>query len=137
MAQIVNASALWTDGERFLCSATSGHAFIVDADRERNTAPGPMELVLVGLCVCTGTDVASILNKKREKFTTLLVRAEGRRAEKPPTVYEHIKLIYTVSKSVQPKSMEDAVHLSKDKYCSVSQMLSKTAQMEAEIEYVE
>jgi putative redox protein len=95
-----------------------------------------MELVLIGLCACTATDVVSILNKKREPFTTLKVRAQAERAPKPPTVYESIKLIYSVSGAVSKKSMEDAVTLSKEKYCSVSQMLQKTAHITTEIEYL-
>jgi uncharacterized OsmC-like protein len=67
MAKLVNASATWADGERFVVSASSGHAFVVDADRERNTGPGPMELVLIGLCACTATDVASILRKSASR----------------------------------------------------------------------
>ena len=63
---MVKAQAVWSDGERFLVQATSGHAFVVDADRTRNSAPGPMELVLIGLCTCTATDVVTILRKKRE-----------------------------------------------------------------------
>lgn len=135
MAKIVNASANWTDGERFLVSASSGHALVVDADRERNTGPGPMELVLVGLCACTATDVVSILRKKREAFTGVEVRAEGARADGVPAVYESIKLVYRVSGKVQKKSVEDAVRLSKEKYCSVSAMLQKSAKITFEIEY--
>ena len=133
---IVNASATWTDGERFVGLGSSGHAFVIDADRQRNSAPGPMEYVLIALCGCTATDVVSILNKKREKFTSLRVRAEGERAADPPTVYKSIKLIYTVGGAVSKKAVEDAVKLSKEKYCSVSQMLQKTAAITTEIEYI-
>ena len=135
MSKIVNASATWADGERFVVGASSGHAFVVDAERERNTGPGPMELVLIGLCACTATDVVSILRKKREPFTGVEVRAEGARADGVPSVYETIKLIYRVSGKVQKKSVEDAVKLSKEKYCSVSAMLEKTAKITVEIEY--
>jgi putative redox protein len=133
---IVNASATWTDGERFVGLGSSGHSFMIDADRQRNSAPGPMEYVLIALCGCTATDVVSILNKKREKFTSLQVRAEGERAADPPTVYKSIKLIYTVGGAVSKKAVEDAVKLSKEKYCSVSQMLQKTAAITTEIEYI-
>jgi len=133
---MVEASAQWTDGERFIGSASSGHAFVIDADRQRNTGAGPMELVLVGLCACTATDVVSILGKKREKFTSLRVRAEAERAKQPPTVYTQIKLIYSVGGGVSKKAMEDAVRLSEEKYCSVSQMLQKTAHITSEIEYI-
>ena len=134
---MTTAVAQWTDGERFVCSASSGHALVVDSDRERNTAAGPMELVLIGLCACTATDVASILQKKREPFTSLEVRAEGERAKQPPTVYESIRLVYRVGGSVSRKAVEDAVRLSKEKYCSVSAMLEKTAKITAEIELSE
>lgn len=133
----VNCDLQWTDGERFVASASSGHAVVIDADRERNSATGPMELVLMGLCACTATDVVSILTKKREPFTSLKVRAEAVRAETVPKVYTDIKLIYTVGGKVQRKSMEDAVRLSKEKYCSVSQMLQKTAKITTAIEYAE
>jgi putative redox protein len=133
---ITKAKADWKDGERFVGSGSSGHAFVMDSDRQRNTAPGPMEYVLIALCGCTASDIVSILTKKREKFTSLKVRAEGERAAEPPTVYQKIKLIYTVGGPVSKKAMEDAVKLSKEKYCSVSQMLQKTAAITTEIEYI-
>jgi len=133
---MVTASANWTDGERFIAIASSGHAFMIDADRQRNTAPGPMELVLIGLCACTATDVVSILRKKRESFSSLEVYAEAERAKTPPTVYETIKLTYRVGGPVAHKAMEDAVRLSREKYCGASAMLEKTAKITSVIEYV-
>lgn len=132
---MVEANIQWIDGERFVGKGTSGHALVIDSDRQSNTAPGPMELVLIALCACTATDVVSILKKKREPFTGLKVRAEAERAKEPPTVYTDIKLIYTVRGAVSKKGMEDAVRLSKEKYCSVSQMLQKTARITSVIEY--
>jgi putative redox protein len=135
MANPVTASARWTDGERFVGEATSGHAIVLDAAKEK-TANSPMELVLIGLCGCTASDVVNILRKKCEPFTSLEVRAEAERAEAPPTVYTAIRLVYRVGGKVAHKAMEDAVHLSKEKYCSVSAMLQKTAKVTFEIEYV-
>jgi len=133
---MVTANVNWTDGERFTAIASSGHAFMIDADRQRNTAPGPMELVLIGLCACTATDVVSILRKKRESFSSLEVYAEAERAKTPPTVYETIKLTYRVGGPVAHKAMEDAVRLSREKYCGASAMLEKTAKITSVIEYV-
>lgn len=130
----VTASARWTDGERFMGMATSGHALVIDSNREHNSAPGPMELVLIGLCACTATDVVSILRKKREPFTGVEVHADAVRAAEPPTVYTSIKLTYKITGGVSRKAAEDAVRLSKEKYCSVSAMLQKTAQITSEIE---
>jgi len=130
---VVEATLNWIDGQRFVVSASSKHALVVDSDRDNNTAPGPMELVLMGLCACTATDVVSILRKKREPFTALSVHAEAERAKEPPTVYTQIKLIYTVSGQVSRKAVEDAVSLSEQKYCSVSAMLKTTAKITTEI----
>lgn len=132
---MVEARASWTDGERFAASASSGHALVVDSDRKRNTAPGPMELVLMGLCCCTATDMVIILQKKREPFTRIEVSAEAERAPDPPQVYTSIKLVFTVGGNVSHKAVEDAVRLSEEKYCSVSAMLQKTAKITSEIRY--
>jgi putative redox protein len=134
---MVEAKLQWIDGERFVAKASSGHAVVIDSDRDRNTASGPMELVLLGLCGCTATDVVNILRKKREPFTAVEVRAEAERAHEPPTVYTAIKLIYTVSGDVSRKAVEDAVRLSEEKYCSVSAMLKSTARITTEVHLVQ
>ena len=131
---MVEAKVTWTDNERFVGEASSRHAVVLDAAKDK-TANSPMELVLIGLCGCTATDVVSILHKKREPFTTVEVRAEAERATEPPTVYTEIKLTYRVGGNVSKKAVEDAVRLSKDKYCSVSAMLQKTAKITSVIEY--
>jgi putative redox protein len=133
---MITAKAIWTENERYLGEATSRHAIVMDTAAEK-TANTPMELVLIALCGCTASDVLGILRKKREPFTHLEVLAEGERASGYPAVYTKIKLLYRVAGKVSRKSMEDAVRLSKEKYCSVSAMLAKTAEITAEIEYVE
>jgi putative redox protein len=133
---MVEARINWMDGERFAAIASSGHAIVIDSDRERNTASGPMELVLMGLCSCTATDVVSILKKKREPFTQVEVRAQAERAKDPPTVYTSIHLIYTVTGHVSRKAVEDAVRLSEEKYCGVVAMLKSTARITTEIRLV-
>jgi putative redox protein len=133
---MIEAKAIWTDHERFLGEATSRHALVMDAAAEK-TASSPMELVLIALCGCTASDVVGILRKKREPFTHLEVRAQGERASGYPAVYTEIKLIYRVAGKVSRKAVEDAVRLSKEKYCSVSAMLERTAKITAIIEYVD
>ena len=132
---MTEAKAVWTDNHRFIAESSSGHAIVTDGDKK--TGNSPMELVLIGLCGCTGYDVASILSKKREPFTRLEVNAQAERAATPPTVYTSIKLTYRVGGKVSRKAVEDAVHLSKEKYCSVSAMLAKTVKITSEIEITE
>ena len=133
---MTEATAKWIDKERFIGVASSGHSIVIDAAAEK-TANSPMELVLIGLCGCTASDVVNILRKKREPFTSLEVRARAERAASPPTVYTEIRLTYRVGGRVSPKAMEDAVRLSEEKYCSVAAMLNKTAKITYEIEYAD
>jgi putative redox protein len=132
---MTEAVATWIADQRFEGISSSGHKIAVDGDKKSGNSP--MELVLIGLCGCTGYDVVSILTKKREPFTSLKVRAEAERAATPPTVYTDIRLVYTVGGKVSRKAVEDAVRLSEEKYCSVAGMLNKTAKISYRIEYLE
>ena len=133
---MISAKAIWTDAERFLGEATSRHALVMDAASDKS-ASSPMELVLIALCGCTASDVVGMLRKKREPFTSLEVTAKAERAQGYPAVYTEIKLLYRIGGKVSRKAVEDAVKLSKEKYCSVSAMLEKTAKITAEIELVD
>ena len=83
---MTEAKTTWIEKQRFNGVADSGHTIVVDGDKAAGNSP--MELVLIGLCGCTGYDVVSILQKKREPFTSLEVRAAGR-ARRRPTLGLH------------------------------------------------
>jgi putative redox protein len=131
---MIEATVNWTDKDRFVGLASSRHSMVMDAGVEK-TANSPMELVLIALCGCTASDVVGILRKKRERFTALEVRAASERADGYPAVYTSIHLTYVVRGTVSEKAMQDAVRLSKEKYCSVSAMLEKTAKITYTIEH--
>ena len=133
---MITAHALHTDRDRFLAEAASGHAIIVDAGSEKS-ANSPVELVLIALCSCSASDVVSILRKKREPFTSVDVIAEGERSEEFPKVFTSIRVVYRIGGKVTPKAVEDAVRLSKEKYCSVSAMLEKSAKIDFVIEHID
>ena len=121
------AKVRWIDKDLFLATTPSGHAVPIDSDRQRNTAPGPMEMLLASLGSCTATDVAIILEKKRQKLTSLEVTISGERAPSPPTVWTKIEMVYRLEGELDEKAVKDAVELSQAKYCSVAAMLCKTA----------
>jgi putative redox protein len=133
---MISAKTIWTDADRYLGEASSRHAIVMDTATEK-TASTPMELILIALCGCTASDVVGILRKKRERFISLEVLAEGERATGYPAVYTEIKLTYRIGGKVSRKAVEDAVRLSKEKYCSVSAMLEKTARIGTVIEYTD
>jgi putative redox protein len=131
------ASAEWKQGMIFEGRTTSGHTITLDATAEHAAGPSPMEAVLAALCGCTSVDVVSILQKKREPLTGLTVSATAEQAPAPPRIFTNIHLVYRISGKVARKAAEDAVALSKTKYCSVSLMLEKAAKIDYSIEYVD
>ncbi len=129
------ASAEWKQGMLFDGKSESGHVVHFDATPEHAKGLSPMEAVLTALCGCTSVDVVSILEKKREALSGLTVTAKAEQAAEPPRVFTHIHLTYRIRGKVSQKAAEDAVALSKNKYCSVSRMLEKSAKIEYSIEY--
>ena len=94
---MITAHALYTDRDRFLTEAASGHAIVVDAGSEKS-ANSPVELVLIALCACSASDVVSILRKKREPFTSVDVSAEADRSEDFPKVFTSIRVVYRIGR---------------------------------------
>src|SRR5437016_11592440 len=117
---MIHAGATWKQQFQFEGKGNEGIAVAMDGDGKIGNSP--MELVLIALCGCTAYDVVSILQKKREPFTAIEVSAEAEKAPDPPRVFTVIKLLYRVRGKVNRKAVEDAVHLSEKKYCSVSAM---------------
>lgn len=123
------ASVKWTGEEKFVATSPSGHAMAMDSDRVSNTAPGPMELLLMALGACTATDVVSILKKKRQKLESLEVICSGERAPEPPKVWTTLEVTYRLHGKLDETAVKHAIELSEKKYCSVSAMLQKTAKL--------
>jgi putative redox protein len=123
------ATVKWVGEQKFSATSPSGHAVAFDSDRESNTAPGAMEMVLMALGACTATDVVIILEKKRQKVELLEVVCSGERAKDPPTVWVKLDVLFRLKGKVDVGALKQAIELTKEKYCSVAAMLKKTAQI--------
>jgi putative redox protein len=123
------ASVKWIDGQRFVATGPSGHAIVIDSDRETNSGPGPMEVVLMALGACTATDVVSVLKKKRQKLESLEIVCSGERASEPPTVWTKLEIVYRLRGELDDAAVKHAIELSEERYCSVAAMLKKTAKI--------
>jgi putative redox protein len=132
-----NAKVTWVEDRRFVGHATSGHAIVLDGSAEK-LGPSPMELLLIGMAGCTAYDVVDILQKKRQVVTGLEVNVRAERAEDFPRVYTAIDVEYVIrGRGIKPKAVEDAILLSKEKYCSALIMLGKTALITTHSQVVE
>lgn len=123
MAASKEAIAVWKSGTEFEATAT-GSGFSVRTDGGGGKAISPMELLLVSLAGCTGADVISILEKKRQNVTAFEVRVHGDRAAEYPRKYTNIEIVYVVTgHGIDPEAVRRAIELSEAKYCSVSASL--------------
>ncbi|MSP14238.1 MAG: OsmC family peroxiredoxin [Chloroflexi bacterium] len=135
------ARAVWQKGMDFEGVGGSGNRLMMSSvakEGEQSTGFSPMELVLVGFAGCTGMDVISILEKKRQKVTSFEVQTAGERAAEHPMVYTDIQIEYIVhGYDINPEAVARAIELTETKYCSVSAMLSKTARITTSYKIVE
>jgi putative redox protein len=117
---ITKVSARWT-GEGLNFVGTTGRGQQVEMGGQHIS---PTDMLLLGLAGCTGMDVASILQKKRQAITAIEVHVTGHRPEEYPKPYQLVEIAYVVKgDNVAPKDVERAIELSVTKYCIVSQTL--------------
>jgi putative redox protein len=125
----------------FVAETGSGHAVVVDGAPEaggRNLGMRPMETLLTGAAACTAYDVVTILRKGRHDVRDVAVTVEAKRAETAPRVFTALHYVYTVAgRGLDPAQVERAVRLSKEKYCSATIMLAKTATVTYDIVMVD
>jgi len=131
----------WVEGVSFVGETGSGHAIVIDGAPEnggRNLGARPMELVLTGTAACTAFDVVEILRKARQPVADCVVEAEAKRAATPPKVFTHVHFKYLVAgRGLDAHQVERAVKLSKDKYCSATLMIARTAEITYEVSIIE
>ena len=112
------------------------HSFIIDGNKQLSTSPKP--LLLVSLGGCTGIDVVDMLKKMRVSFERVDVKVTGHLRDEHPKYYDRIEVLYRITgTNIDHSKVERAVTLSKDKYCGVSAMLGKVADIDYRIEYVD
>lgn len=129
------------EGMSFIAETGSGHLVAMDGAPEaggRNLAPRPMELLLAGTGGCTAFDVVMILKKARLAVTDCQVKLSAKRAESDPKVFTNIHFAFTVKgKSLKRDAVLRAIDLSKEKYCSASIMLGKTAEITFDLDLID
>jgi putative redox protein len=126
------------EGMTFVAESGSGHAVVVDGNPEiggRDLGPRPMELVLMGTGSCSAIDVVLILRRSRQEITDCIVEIEGERASEDPKVFTKIHFHFVVTgKALAQSHVERAIRLSKEKYCSATAMMAKTAEITTDYE---
>jgi putative redox protein len=126
------------EGMTFVAESGSGHGVVVDASPEvggRNLGARPMELVLMGTGACAAIDVVHILRKSRQAITGCELALDSDRATDDPKVFTRIHFHFIVTgKALLPAQVERAITLSREKYCSATAMMVKTATVTSDFE---
>lgn len=128
-------------GMSFVGETGSGHAIVMDGAPDaggRNLGPRPMEMILAGTGGCSAFDVVLILKKGRHSVSGCEVTLNAERAEMDPKIFTKIHFHYRVKgRQLKSEAVARAIELSKDKYCSASIMMAKTAEITYDFEIVE
>ena len=137
----MKARVKWTEHVSFVVESGSGHAVVIDGAPDaggRNLGMRPMEMVLGGAAACTAFDVVWILKRARQPVADCVVDAEAERAPVEPKVFTRIHLKYAIAgRGLDPRQVERAVKLSKEKYCSATIMLGHTVAITYEVRIVD
>jgi putative redox protein len=137
----MESKVVWKGGMAFTGSSDSGYLIPLDAKKRaggHDMGFQPLQLFAVGLVGCTGMDVISILQKKRQEVTEFEVSAHIERAEEHPKVFTKIVIEYKVTgKGIDQQAVERAVELSETRYCPAQAMLEKVAEISHKITIIE
>lgn len=111
-----------------------GHTVKLDATVDaggQNTGVSPKKLLLAGLAGCTGMDVVSILNKMKQPVSLFSIDIEAELSDEHPRIYTSITVTYRFKESdnLDKTKVEKAINLSKETYCGVGAMLSKSSEI--------
>ena len=135
-------NARWSKNRQFVGWDSKNHGIVMDTPAEgtgEGTGWRPVELLLLGLAGCTGVDVISILEKKREDVRGFEIEVKGDPfLDEHPHYYQTIEVIYTVTGvGVKPESVARAIELSEEKYCSVKGSLGPHVNVITRFEVIE
>ncbi len=126
---------------RFNSISPNGFNLVLDTPGAENTGVEsftPKLLLLVSLGGCTGMDVISILKKMRQDVTGYRLEVKGWERQEHPTKFEKIIVEHVVEgRNISPENVEKALHLSHEKYCSVSACLVGSVEIEFTYRIVE
>ncbi|MCI0488250.1 MAG: OsmC family protein [Blastocatellia bacterium] len=121
--------------DQFVGKTPSGHALVTGFAPDSESAPTPVELVLIALGGCMGADVVSILKKKRQRVTSYEIEVRGLRRDEHPRIYTSIEVIHRFrGHQIDAKAVARAIELSETKYCSVSAMLAAAVEISTRYE---
>ncbi|HEY0175203.1 MAG TPA: OsmC family protein [Pedobacter sp.] len=88
----------------------------------------PMEMLLVGLGGCSGIDMVNVLTKQKEPLDDINIKISAtRKDDEVPAIFDVINIHFDLYGALNMQKVERALELTFEKYCSVSNILSRSA----------
>lgn len=133
----MQAKVKWAGKSTFLGLSSSGHHIVMDG-QGGETAPSPMEMVLLGAGGCSSVDVIAALKAGEQAVLDCEVVLSATRREVAPKLFTEIDFHFVVTgQNLSADLVESAVKESLEKYCSVCLMLGKGVALTHSFEIVE
>jgi len=136
----VSAKLNWAGGLKFDGKSIFGHDISTDgAIKAGGTENGykPTELLLFGVAGCTGIDVIRILTKMRQEVESMEIEVTGYQNDDYPKPFHTVEIKLKVGgKNLNPDKIKQAMELSEEKYCVVSQTIKEAGQIKCSFEIV-
>jgi putative redox protein len=132
MAHALTATVRLVAGDHFdTVTGSGGEVTLAPASETAPTgAVSPMEALLVALGGCLGMVIAPMLARMRQRVTRYEIVVSGALTERPPRVFEQITVEhYIAGERLELAAIERALTLAETRYCGVSAMLGKAAQI--------
>jgi len=90
----------------------------------------PMEMLLIGLGGCSGIDMVNVLTKQKEPLDDVKIQIKAtRKDEEMPPIFDVIDIHFELQGALNVQKVERALALTFDKYCSVSNILGRSAKL--------
>jgi putative redox protein len=90
----------------------------------------PMEMLLVGLGGCSGIDMVNVLTKQKEPLNDIKIAINAtRKDEEMPPIFDVIDINFDLFGDLNVAKVERALAMTFDKYCSVSNILGRSAKI--------
>ncbi len=127
------------DAVHFTIRNAHGNTVSVDGSPDvggKGLGARPTELVLMGAASCSAIDIISILKKMKQPLEDIRVEVEGTKQEEIPRVFVKIHMHYILKGDLKELKVARAIDLSVKKYCTVSKMLEKTAEITTSFELI-
>ena len=136
MGDRIDAKAVLTNEKVQFTALTGGRSELICdyapplGDGEGYTG---LELLLMSLCVCSGTSVVALLRQMGKKIAKFAVNGSGVRRDAHPTAFETITLQFVLnSDNTAEAEIQKAIQMSRDSICPVWSLVKNNVEITTE-----